>query len=278
MPCLMKKILVPTDFSTIAANAYRFAQELAKRQHAAVDIVHAYHPSFDYSNPYLDMPAAEFDGIKRELLDQFIEGHTDQKGEIATLPRPILSIGFASEEIVRMSEDYDLIVLGTTGEGNLLEKAFGSVSTHVARFAHCPVLLVPGNCQCGNFEEVVYASNYQAADEAMIKKLLTITGPEIQNIHFVHIDSETHSPYHVEEVLYEQAQLYGTAAIGFNSVEIECPNVQEGIVQYASDNQADLIVMGTTHRGFLERLFHKSVTRQVVFHTTVPLLVMHYDD
>lgn len=274
----MRKILVPTDFSAIAANAYQFAQVVAERQKAEVDIMHAYHPSFDYSNPYLDMPAAEFDSIKRELLDQFIEGYTSNSGGVATLPKPILNIGFASEEIVRMSTEYDLIILGTTGEGNLLEKAFGSVSTHVARFAHCPVLLVPGNCKCGNFEEVVYASNYQAADEAMVKKLLTITGPEINNVHFVHIENETKSPYHVEEVLHEQAQLYGTAAIGFNSVEIECPNVQEGIVQYASDIRADLIVMGTMYRGFLERLFHKSVTQQVVFHTTVPLLVMHYDD
>jgi nucleotide-binding universal stress UspA family protein len=274
----MRKILVPTDFSAIAANAYQFAQVVAERQNAEVDIMHAYHPSFDYSNPYLDMPAAEFDSIKRDLLDQFIEGNSRSGGPVATLPKPILNIGFASEEIVRMSKGYDLIILGTTGEGNLLEKAFGSVSTHVARFAHCPVLLVPGNCKCGNFEEVVYASNYQAADEAMVKKLLTITGPEINNIHFVHIDNETKSPYHVEEVLYEQAQLYGTSTIGFNSVEIECPNVQEGIVQYASDIRADLIVMGTMHRNFLERLFHKSVTQQVVFHTTVPLLVMHYDD
>ncbi|MBV6655588.1 MAG: universal stress protein [Mameliella sp.] len=275
----MKKILVPTDFSAVAANAYQFAQEIALRQDASVDVMHAYHPSFDYSNPYLDMPAAEFDSIKRELLDQFVESNTyEAGGGVATLSKPILSIGFASEEIVRLSNDYDLIVLGTTGEGNLLEKAFGSVSTHVARFAHCPVLLVPGNCNCGGFEEVVFASNYQAADESMVKQLLTVTGPEINNVHFVHVDNEANSPYHVEEILHEQAELYGAATIGFNSVGIECPNVQEGIVQYASDIRADLIVMGTIHRSFIERLFHKSVTQQVVFHTTIPLLVMHYDD
>ena len=275
----MKKILVPTDFSAVAANAYQFAQEIALRQDASVDVMHAYHPSFDYSNPYLDMPAAEFDSIKRELLDQFVESNTyEAGGGVATLSKPILSIGFASEEIVRLSNDYDLIVLGTTGEGNLLEKAFGSVSTHVARFAHCPVLLVPGNCNCGGFEEVVFASNYQAADESMVKQLLTVTGPEINNVHFVHVDNETNSPYHVEEILHEQAELYGAATIGFNSVGIECPNVQEGIVQYARDIRADLIVMGTIHRSFIERLFHKSVTQQVVFHTTIPLLVMHYDD
>ena len=275
----MKKILVPTDFSAVAANAYQFAQEIALRQDASVDVMHAYHPSFDYSNPYLDMPAAEFDSIKRELLDQFVESNTyEAGGGVATLSKPILSIGFASEEIVRLSNDYDLIVLGTTGEGNLLEKAFGSVSTNVARFAHCPVLLFPGNCNCGGFEEVVFASNYQAADESMVKQLLTVTGPEINNVHFVHVDNEANSPYHVEEILHEQAELYGAATIGFNSVGIECPNVQEGIVQYASDIRADLIVMGTIHRSFIERLFHKSVTQQVVFHTTIPLLVMHYDD
>ena len=275
----MKKILVPTDFSAVAANAYQFAQEIALRQDASVDVMHAYHPSFDYSNPYLDMPAAEFDSIKRELLDQFVESNTcEAGGGVATLSKPILSIGFASEEIVRLSNDYDLIVLGTTGEGNLLEKAFGSVSTHVARFAHCPVLLVPGNCNCGGFEEVVFASNYQAADESMVKQLLTVTGPEINNVHFVHVDNETNSPYHVEEILHEQADLYGAANIGFTSIGIECPNVQEGIVQYASDIRADLIVMGTIHRSFIESLFHKSVTQQVVFHTTIPLLVMHYDD
>jgi len=274
----MKKILLPTDFSAIAANAYAFAQEVAKRKNAEIDVMHAYHPSFDYSNPYLDMPAAEFDSIKRELLEQFIETDADTSGDVAVLARPRLQIGFASEEIVRMSEDYDLIIMGTTGEGNLLEKVFGSVSTHVARFANCPVLLVPGKCRCSNFEEVVFASNYQAADETLIQKVLSVTGPSVANVHFVHIDDETNTPYHVEEVLHEQARLYGAAPVGFNSVEIECPDVQEGIVKYASDIQADLIVMGTLHRSFLDRLFHKSVTQEVAFHTTVPLLVMHYDE
>lgn len=274
----MKKILVPTDFSSIAANAYSYAQRLAERQGAVVEVMHAYHPSFDYSNPYLDVPAAEFDSIKRELLDNFVQEHTSDGGGVVALPKTALHIGFASEEIVRRSKEVDMVVMGTTGEGNLLEKTFGSVSTYVAQYAHCPVLFVPGDCELHPFEEVVFASNHQAADEALITQLIALVNNDTANIHFVHVDNRTNSPYQVEEILYEEAARRDMPGLGFNTVEIECPNVQEGIVRYAEDIKADLIVMGTVHRGFLERLFHKSVTREVVFHTAVPLLVMHYDE
>lgn len=274
----MKKILVPTDFSSIAANAYAYAQRLAEQQGAELEVMHTYHPSFDYSNPYLDVPAAEFDSIKRELLNHFVEEHTTGSGSVVALPKTTLHIGFASEEIVRRSKEVDMIVMGTTGEGNLLEKTFGSVSTYAAQYARCPVLFVPGECELRPFEEIVFASNHQAADEALVAQVIDLVKNNTANIHFVHIDNRTNSPYNVEEVLYEEAARKDKPGLGFNSVEIECPNVQEGIVRYAEDIKADLIVMGTVHRGFLERLFHKSVTREVVFHTAVPLLVFRYDE
>lgn len=278
----MKKILVPTDFSDIAANAYRFAQRLADDEAAEVRVVHAYHPSFDYSNPYLDMPAAEFESVKRELMKNFIAEHTltsNQGGVVATVaqPKTELCIGFAGEEVVRLSKEADLIVMGTTGQGNLMEKVFGSVSTHVARNSHCPVLLVPGNCRCNGFKEIVFASSYNAADEAMLQQLIEMAGAGPANIHFVHVDAEAGKPYSVAKVEFEQAVRENMPDIGFNTVEIKCSDIEEGIVKYAQSVGADLIAMGTVHRGFLENLFHRSVTKRMAFHTTVPLLVLHYD-
>lgn len=282
-PKPMKKILVPTDFSDIAANAYRFAQRLAADNPSAeVRVMHAYHPSFDYSNPYLDMPAAEFESVKRELMRNFIAEHTvasRQSGSVATVAKPQteLYIGFAGEEVVRLSKEADLIVMGTTGQGNVMEKVFGSVSTHVARNAHCPVLLVPGNCKCKGFKEIVFASNYNAADEAVLQQLIEMAGVGPANIHFVHVEEEAGKPYSVSKVEFEQAVRENMPDIGFNTVEIECSDIEEGIVKYAEDIDADLIAMGTVHRSFLETLFHRSVTKRMAFHTTVPLLVLHYD-
>ncbi len=282
-PRTMKKILVPTDFSEVAANAYRFAQSLAEERAAELKVIHAYHPSFDYSNPYLDMPAAEFEAVKRELMDNFLHEHTlpsEKGGAVATLaePKSELRIGFAGEEVVRYSKEVDLIVMGTTGEGNLVEKAFGSVSTFVVQNAHCPVLLIPGHCRCEGFENVVFASNYHAADEAVLEQVVQMLGMGLSAIHFVHVEQEPGKPYAVEKVQYEQAVHRNMPDIGFNHVEIECAQIEEGVVKYAEEIDAGLIVTGTVHRSFLEKLFHKSVTKRLAFHTNVPLMVLHYDD
>ena len=42
---------------------------------------------------------------------------------------------------VAAEEESHLIVMGSRGFGTLERIAFGSVSTHVTRHAHCPVLL-----------------------------------------------------------------------------------------------------------------------------------------
>ncbi|MFT5166707.1 MAG: nucleotide-binding universal stress UspA family protein [Saprospiraceae bacterium] len=40
----------------------------------------------------------------------------------------------------------------------------------------------------------------------------------------------------------------------------------------------DLIVVVTKHRSFWEGLRTKSITKEMVFHTKVPLLILHLDD
>lgn len=278
----MKKILVPTDFSDVAANAYRFAQKLAAGEDWAIEVMHAYHPSFDYSNPYLDMPAAEFDAVKRELMEHFISEHTigdeEASAPTAVAPKTELRIGFAGEEIVRDSKRAALIVMGTTGQGNIMEKVFGSVSTQAAQNAHCPVLLIPGGCRCNGFENIIYASNYQAADEAVLRRVADTLGLARATIHFVHVEEVEGQAYKLGKVVREKARGIGMPDISVATVEVECADVQEGILRYAEDAGAGLIVVGTVHRSLLERLFHRSVTKRLAFQTTVPMMVLHYDD
>ena len=69
-----------------------------------------------------------------------------------------------------------------------------------------------------------------------------------------------------------------TTSLGVKVVSISCEDIVEGITQYAEDNEADLIVMGTVHRNTLAKLFHRSATRRMVFRTKAPLLVLHFDD
>lgn len=51
--------------------------------------------------------------------------------------------GRPGEQLVARSEELDLLVCGSRGRGRLAAAVLGSVSSHLVRAAHCPVLVVP---------------------------------------------------------------------------------------------------------------------------------------
>lgn len=279
----MRKILVPTDFSKNAAGAFRFAQALARQFDASVKLLHVYHPSFDVANPYLGLPYAEFESLKAKQMKAFCNKYQTvaEEGEVLTQTkvRTELKVGFAAEEIVAQSMEADLIIMGTTGEGSLLEQVFGKVSSYVAQNAHCPVLLIPPGVKYQGFLNIVYASNHQAADEVLIKQVIDLTGALPAQMHFIHVQPEPQVGYRIaQETIKKIKPRPRTTELGVKVVGISCEDVVEGISQYAEDQKADLIVMGTIHRNTLAKLFHRSATRRMVFHAQAPLLVLHFDD
>lgn len=280
----MRKIIVPTDFSKNSASAFRFAQALARQFDASVKLLHVYHPSFDVANPYLGLPHAEFEAMKAKQMKAFYNEYltiSEERDMITDTPlQTELQVGFAAEEIVRQSTEADLIVMGTTGEGNILEQVFGKVSSHVAQNAHCPVLLIPPGSKYQGFQKIVYASNHQAADEVLIKQVIDLTGVLPAQIHFIHVQPEIRrTEYPVAlDVRKDIKTRTATSTAGMKVVSVSCDDIVEGISYYVRDNEADLVVMGTIHRNTLAKLFHRSTTRRMVFNTKAPLLVLHYDD
>jgi nucleotide-binding universal stress UspA family protein len=50
--------------------------------------------------------------------------------------------GHAGEQLIRLSEDADLLVVGARGHGGFLGLLMGSVTTYVVNHALCPVVVV----------------------------------------------------------------------------------------------------------------------------------------
>ena len=80
---------------------------------------------------------------------------------------------------------------------------------------------------------------------------------------------------HAREVLQAFADKAKAAGVPFDGQFVITDSVQDAIVDTAKRQGCDLIVMATHGRHGLDALIHGSLTKSVLAHSQVPLLVLH---
>jgi nucleotide-binding universal stress UspA family protein len=278
---MIKKILVPVDFSDTAADATRYALALGLALgKAEICIAHVFMPQVDSEYPTFIPPLPEMTNFRQKMLEEFCGGIKELKEHQGIRVEKDVWIGFPADEIVRRSGEYDLIIMGTTGEGGFLDKVFGSVSTAVAQRADCPVILVPSGAAYSRINRVLYAGHYDAADTRMVEQLVAFNELFRACVHFVHVKAAGAQAERFQE---EKEQIFsvlfrgGEPAFAFEIAEIEGDSVAEALNTYAEENNMELVVLVTRRRNFWAQLFHKSVTRGLVRIARQPLMVLRLD-
>jgi nucleotide-binding universal stress UspA family protein len=142
---MIRKILVPTDFSAHSKEAQAWAAELARRYDASLTLVHVYQPiSYALPEGYV-LPSANLLADLEVSLGRALDDAKKQLEASSGLRvDTALMQGVPFAEIVRFAREgsYDLIVLSTHGRTGLRHVLLGSVAEKVVRKAPCPVLTV----------------------------------------------------------------------------------------------------------------------------------------
>ncbi len=164
----------------------------------------------------------------------------------------------------------DMIVMGTTGARGLKEIFLGSVAGEIIENAECPVLAVPEeNNFNGKIDRVGFATTYSETETMALKLLETIVSPFDATIYLVHIDTS-----HIEKLAHQMDQLKANLKdhpnIHFHSVD--STNFFKDLTQYLEEQEIDVLAMVTQKRSFLESLFNFSKTKQMSYHSRVPIL------
>lgn len=88
-------------------------------------------------------------------------------------------------------------------------------------------------------------------------------------------EHQQHCEAHAREVLEAFGKRATEAGVPFDGQFMITDNIQQGIVDIAQRQQCDLIVMVSHGRHGLDALINGSLTKSVLSHSKVPLLILH---
>jgi len=270
-------ILLATDFSPTANSALLYALDLAKAIEAEVSILHACRISSASSSNY---PSGYYEAVSTKEWQEQAEANMKQlehdflyapKVQYRCLIRP----GLAADVIEQVAKDekVDLIVMGTRrAEG--MSAWLGSVTIDTVRDSLVPVLVVPESARFAPPQKLVLATSYTKVSDVsglgILKSMLSFFRAKLDILHIHSADKE----YSMEQAHFRDALDHYFEELPHSLHAVNHPQVSEGIEQFVDRHATDLLVMLPQQHKFFEQLWHASQTKQMVFHTRIPLLTL----
>ncbi len=276
---VLKRILVPTDFSPTAAMALQAAVVLAKKAGAEVFLVHVLKKSDEIEEEgkiaenltlYQEAMAEEASWQLNVLSGNFREVVMHLEVIFESLPQGIL--GYAKKLEV------DLIVMGSHGTSGKEAFFLGTLARKVVRLASCPVLVLK-EPMVENMDKVVFASDF--SEEAMpsfqlLKDFVRYFNPEI---HLVYIQADPFFRLPYPEV-QNRMEAFGRLArpFTFHLHYLRDLSIDAGVRQVVKKTGAHLIALSNRGKHPLKRMISGSTVEALVNHANVPVLSINFKD
>jgi nucleotide-binding universal stress UspA family protein len=281
----IKSILVPTDFSDVALNAYCYALRLADSLDASIDLLYVIPPVT--SNPgygtFVDTLNTRLQKEARTELSTFLaKGVSLTNDKLKHIPRVATFIKIGDLRYAISShvdgQDNQVMVMGTAGRRDGWDDFLGTNTSTLINRAPCPVLVVPHDTDYHPIEAVCFATDLNDVSTLQAGQLLHALRPLQPKMYFLHVrtDQGKATSYDLD-LLREVFDRPGTGQrASFD--ERQASDTVGAIFSYATENDCDLVVMHRPDRSWFHRLLVKSNTREAVLRAQLPLLIITADD
>lgn len=273
----MKTILVPTDFSTNAMHAAIYAATLARVFDAKIIFYHIY--TFPVVLEYevvsnLNTDLAQMQRIAElnltDFTNDFIKKSNFNKERVSQLAE----YGSITDSIIEKSEGniINMVVMGTKGADNWLDRWLGTNTEKVSKLAGCPVWIIPENTKLEYPQNFLYAADFQENEGKASAKLLEIAKPLGATCKVVHVHEyfEPQIGETIEETMETLGKYFENENITFK--EINRPDIIDGLEKYIEGFNPDVIAFAIHEKSFLSKIFNKSITSHFLLKAEVPIL------
>lgn len=270
------RLLVPTDFSKCANNAMTFALELASRTNAEVHVVHVIYPTEGSdNNVYNALWIDEYYQRREHDLKRWINRFRRNQPFKSIKISSSCETGFPVSTIkkVAAAQQSTLIVMGTTGATGLRGAIVGSTAAGIAGSVEIPVLAIPSRAQFKDQTSYVLATDLELTiNKVSLQMLREILRAQHANIHILHVTAgpEKHLDRQWEDRI--NRELNGiTRQLHY----LHDTDVSRAVHQFINQMHANGLIVISHHHSFLYKLIFQRVSRQLIQHAQVPILVLH---
>lgn len=281
----MNKILIPIDFSENAERALAAAKIIAEKETTELLILHAYQPyiadvNLTPGNVLPGIDGTDFLSMTGELEGEFqkkLDHYVDEIIAEGYHAQAIWAIGSVQSAVEEAMETHNpsLIVIGRTGTGGFMDKLIGSSATNIGLHATCPVLVIPPQSVPKKFSKVIYATQFEYDETDILNEVYVLMNHLGANLTLLKVQSDSQPNIQDDNQYIAEIRSKFTFADD-QIVYREARHVLDGIEDYCDEVGADLLIMSSRERSFIEEfLINPSVTRKLIIDTHVPLLVFH---
>jgi nucleotide-binding universal stress UspA family protein len=263
----MNTIIIPVDFSSASENAMHYGARLAQHIGASVLLTHIYQMPVGINDMQVMMlPADELKDIADTGLNrcrvELQKAYADL--EIKTESR----LGVVYDGVNDLCEELDpfAVVIGSSGTSGFERMLFGSTAISVIRHATHPVIAVPAGYTGFSVKNIVLAADLQEEHPLPYNRINEIVQQFNAGLHLVHVTKEQEP--NVGAILEKFSDLKPQ----YHAVKNE--NVKEGLLNYVSESNADLLMILPHEHNIMERLFFKLHTEDIITSTRIPVLAI----
>jgi hypothetical protein len=270
----MKKILCPVDSSMSSERVARYAAQLARDTESKVVLVATHQGKLATAMGGDD----EDKGDAIELLGGMHDLLKMDYGIFCDIENQSIS-GNLPKKLGSLADHFDLTVLGAPKEKTKKEfenfAGIDLVKTIQASLA--PLLIVPENFSYEKINRLTYAYDYTHEPQPPLAQLLWLASWFRADVRFVSI---LHDSTRNEERKFEELQSKivrdwkPKTKISFESVAYK--DVAECLDHYIGLwTENNLLLLSVNHRSIVEKIWHKSVVKELLRCAKRPYLILH---
>jgi nucleotide-binding universal stress UspA family protein len=275
----MKKILLPTDFTAVANNAFVHALEMANHMDAELLLLHTYElPIVDnqffpqnYQTIFDSLEMANFERF-RDLMPQLHAIAEERKLSHVNFSHIIMDgdLIYNIKECIK-NEGIDLIIMGTSGATGWKEFFLGTNTGEVISTVSIPVLCVPASSKYTFIKNIGFTTRFREKDKESLWKAIEVAKKNNAKVKCLYVKTAFSD---VEEHEIEDWRLtFKNEPVQFFIVEDD--NAMETILDFITSQEIDVLTMVTHKRNFFVGLFESSFTEKMANRSEIPVLVLH---